>query len=76
VLAHSGVGAGEGSMPDDRPGQITELLRLWRQGDESALRALMPVVYKELRRLAHYYMRSERPDHTLQSTELVHEDLS
>jgi RNA polymerase sigma factor (TIGR02999 family) len=60
-------------VPDNEPGQITELLQLWRQGDEAALRTLMPVVYKELRRLAHYYLRSERPDHTLQSTELVHE---
>jgi RNA polymerase sigma factor (TIGR02999 family) len=60
-------------VPDDQPGQITVLLQHWRQGDEGALRALVPIVYKELRRLAHYYLRSERPNHTLQSTELVHE---
>lgn len=60
-------------MPDDQPGQVTELLRHWKQGDEQALRALVPLVYGELRRLAHYYLRSERPDHTLQSTALVHE---
>jgi RNA polymerase sigma factor (TIGR02999 family) len=48
-------------------------LRHWRRGDENALRALVPIVYKELRRLAHYYLRAERPNHTLQSTELVHE---
>lgn len=60
-------------MPDIQPGQVTELLLHWRQGDEAALRALVPLVYKELRRLAHYYLRSERRDHTLQSTELVHE---
>jgi len=60
-------------VPDDQPGQVTVLLQHWKQGDEEALRALVPLVYKELRRLAHYYLRSERPDHTLQSTELVHE---
>ena len=60
-------------MPDDQPGQVTELLCHWRQGDEEALRALVPLVYQELRRLAHYYRRSERPDHTLQTTALVHE---
>ena len=60
-------------MPDDQPGQVTQLLCHWRQGDEEALRALVPLVYQELHRLAHYYLRSERPDHTLQSTALVHE---
>jgi len=60
-------------VPDEQVGPITELLRHWRQGDEAALQALVPLVYKELRRLAHYYLRGERPDHTLQSTALVHE---
>ena len=61
------------SMPDDQTGQITELLHAWKKGDEEALRALVPLVYKELKRLAHRHLRSERPDHTLQSAELVHE---
>ena len=39
----------------------------------NALRDLLPLVYDELRRLAHYYLRRQRPDHTLQSTALVHE---
>jgi len=60
-------------MPDDQKGQVTELLRHWKEGDEKALRALVPLVYKELRSLAHYHLQSERPDHTLQSTALVHE---
>jgi RNA polymerase sigma factor (TIGR02999 family) len=60
-------------MPEDQSGQVTELLQHWKQGDEQALRALVPLVYKELRRLAHYHLQSERPDHTLQSTALVHE---
>jgi len=60
-------------VPDQQHGDVTELLQYWRQGDEEALQALLPLVYKELRRLAHYHLRSEREDHTLQSTELVHE---
>jgi RNA polymerase sigma factor (TIGR02999 family) len=53
--------------------EITQLLQGWRAGDRNALDALLPVVYKELRRLAHFQLRSERPDHTLQSAALVHE---
>jgi len=60
-------------MPEDQPPQVTALLRHWKQGDDQALPALLPLVYKELRRLAHYHLQSERPDHTLQSTALVHE---
>lgn len=53
--------------------QVTELLVKWKAGDQEALRFLMPLVYEELRRLAHHYLRAERPDHILQSTALVHE---
>jgi RNA polymerase sigma factor (TIGR02999 family) len=49
------------------------LLVRWREGDRGALESLMPLVYDELRRLAHHYLRQERSDHTLQSTALVHE---
>jgi RNA polymerase sigma factor (TIGR02999 family) len=52
---------------------ITLLLEQWQAGDNEGLRAVLPLVYDELRRLAHHYMRGERPDHTLQSTALVHE---
>jgi RNA polymerase sigma factor (TIGR02999 family) len=52
---------------------VSALLAKWRAGDEQALQALLPVVYKELRCLAHRYLRKERRDHTLQSTALVHE---
>ena len=52
---------------------VSELLAKWEAGDGEALRALVPLIYNELRRLAHHYLRSERPDHTLQSTALVHE---
>ena len=60
-------------MPDSRSSQVTQLLAEWSQGDESALEALAPLVYEELRRLASSYMRRERPNHTLQATALVHE---
>jgi RNA polymerase sigma factor (TIGR02999 family) len=58
-----------------RPGDptVTDLLVRWRGGDERALESLIPLVYAELRSLAHYYLRQERHDHTLQSTALVHE---
>jgi RNA polymerase sigma factor (TIGR02999 family) len=52
---------------------VTELLVRWRGGDREALDALMPLVYGELRRIAHHYLNHERPGHTLQSTALVHE---
>lgn len=55
------------------PKSITELLVEWREGDESALDRLMPLVYEELRKRARYYMRRERPDHTLQTGALVNE---
>ena len=53
--------------------QVTSLLLRWRGGDKAALDALMPLVYTELRHLAHRYLQRERRDHTLQSTALVHE---
>ena len=53
--------------------QVTQLLLAWRQGEVSALEKLTPVVYEELRRLAHRYMGGERLGHTLQTTALVNE---
>jgi len=52
---------------------VTQILQNWSAGDTSAAERLMPLVYQELRRLAQNYLRSERPDHTLQATALVHE---
>jgi len=52
---------------------VSALLAKWQAGDEQALEALLPVVYKGLRRVAHRYLQKERRDHTLQSTALVHE---
>jgi RNA polymerase sigma factor (TIGR02999 family) len=55
------------------PSVVTQLLKEWRSGDPKALDTLLPLVYEELRRLAHFQLRNERPDHTLQSAALVHE---
>ena len=51
----------------------TQLLIDLAGGDEQALEQMTPLVYQELRRLARYYLRRERPGHTLQPTALVHE---
>src|ERR1039457_4325887 len=53
--------------------EIITLLRAWSDGDQSALEGLTPIVYDELRRLAHTYMRHEPPGHSLQTTALVNE---
>lgn len=60
-------------MPEVSPQNVTELLIGWSSGNEQALIELMPLVYNELRRLARSYMRRERPDHTLATTDLIHE---
>jgi RNA polymerase sigma factor (TIGR02999 family) len=53
--------------------RLTQLLQQWSCGDAAALAELTPLVYEELRRLAHHYMEGERPNHTLQTTALVNE---
>src|SRR5689334_18884782 len=53
--------------------EISSLLAAWAGGDQSAAQGLTAIVYEELRRLAHYYMRRERQGHTLQTTALVNE---
>ena len=53
--------------------QVTQLLLDWSDGDNEALNRLMPLVYQELKRMARYYMRRERADHTLQTSALVNE---
>jgi RNA polymerase sigma factor (TIGR02999 family) len=55
------------------PDSVTALLLAWRQGSESALEALIPLVYSELERVAHRQLRGEHPGHTLQTSDLVHE---
>jgi RNA polymerase sigma factor (TIGR02999 family) len=58
---------------ENSPVEITRLLAAWGEGDQAALDGLVPLVHKELRRLAHRYMRQERPDAAFQTTELVNE---
>ena len=60
-------------MPSVSPQEVTELLAQWSHGDDAALAELTPLVYEELRDLAHRHMGGERPDHTLQTTALVNE---
>jgi RNA polymerase sigma-70 factor (ECF subfamily) len=60
-------------MPPTSPPSVTQLLADWSRGEDSALSTLTPLVYEELRRLAHHYMGGQRPDHTLQVTALVNE---
>lgn len=56
-----------------KKGEVTELLKKLKDGNPEASSELIVLVYDELRRLGAHYMRQERPDHTLQSTALVHE---
>jgi RNA polymerase sigma-70 factor, ECF subfamily len=60
-------------MLDDRSHQITALLIDWSNGDEIALKQLMPLVYDELHQMARRHLRREASGHTLQTTELIHE---
>jgi len=53
--------------------RVTQLLQQWSHGDDAAVIELTPLVYEELRRLAHHYMEGQRPNHTLQTTALVNE---
>jgi len=55
------------------PGELTQLLIAWSRGDARALEQLTPLVYAELRKIAHRYMNRERAGHTLQTTAVVHE---
>ena len=60
-------------MSQVQPKTVSKLLANWHAGDEESLRQALPLVYDELRRIAHHYLQKERPGHTLQSTALVHE---
>ncbi len=53
--------------------RVTELLVHWSRGDDAALAELTPLVYEELRRVAHHYLSGQRRDQTLQTTALVNE---
>jgi RNA polymerase sigma factor (TIGR02999 family) len=55
------------------PKDVSAILTAWGNGDQEAGNQLIGIVYQELRRLAAHYLKSERADHTLQPTALVHE---
>jgi RNA polymerase sigma-70 factor (ECF subfamily) len=61
------------TSPTPSPQEMSQLLAAWSDGDREALDRLLPLVERELHRLAHQYMGRERPDHTLQTTALVNE---
>src|SRR5262249_8088983 len=67
------AGPEERSRMEASPQDITQMLRDWSKGDGKALDKLIPVVYGELRRQAARHMRRERPGHTFQTTDLIHE---
>ncbi len=60
-------------MRESASSEVTDLLIAWGNGNELACEKLAPLVYGELRRLAHRYMRRESSGHTLQTTALVNE---
>jgi len=60
-------------VSEPSPQNVTKLLAQWSNGDQGALEALIPLVYEELRRVARYYLKQEKQNHTLSSTALVHE---
>ncbi len=60
-------------MSECNPRDVTVLLQAWRSGEEGALDKLMPLIYGELRRIAHKFMVREHPGHTLQTTAVVNE---
>ena len=60
-------------MAEPSSHDVTQLLQAWSEGKQEALDDLIPLVERELHRLAEIYMRRERPGHTLQATALVNE---
>ena len=60
-------------MPLSPPSDVTQLLRQWSEGDHEALNRLVPLVYAELRRLAHQRLRRESANRSLNTTGLVHD---
>jgi RNA polymerase sigma factor (TIGR02999 family) len=61
------------SVADASRHEITQLLTAWRGGDADALERLVPMVYRELRKIAGNFMRRQRPGHSLQATALINE---
>lgn len=66
-----GIGAGDAEA--ERAGDVTALLQAWQNGEAGALDRLLPLIYRQLHRLAGSYFARELPGHTLQPTALLHE---
>src|SRR5687768_2123859 len=64
---------GDKPLMEPAPNEISQLLKDWSGGDQTALDKLMPLVYEELHQLAHQYMRREQAGHMLQTTALINE---
>ena len=60
-------------MPETDKTEVSRLLLSWRDGDASALDRVIPLIYDQLHALAQRHLRGERPEHTLQTTALIHE---
>src|SRR5438552_18412706 len=73
VVANGYTHSDRGGLAETLAHDVTQLLQAWSEGDQGALNKLMPLVYRELHRLAQGYMAKERPGHTLQTTALVNE---
>jgi RNA polymerase sigma-70 factor, ECF subfamily len=73
LLPKHSAGGSWGTLLQVQSKIVSQFLQDWRAGGDEASRALLPLVYDELRRVAHRYPRKERADHTLKSTALVHE---
>jgi RNA polymerase sigma factor (TIGR02999 family) len=71
--AYSAEAAAKAGSAQAGAHKVTQLLADWSQGDQTALQKLTPLVYEELRRLAHHYMEGQPPGHTLQTTALTNE---
>lgn len=67
------AGPSRSEAPETSAPEVTALLQAWTAGDEGARDRLIPLVYRELHRLAHHYMAGEQPEATLQTTALVNE---
>jgi RNA polymerase sigma-70 factor (ECF subfamily) len=60
-------------VSETSPGEVTQLLKKWSNGDRECLDKLVPLVYSELRRLSHHYLSRQPPDHPLQTSALINE---
>ena len=73
IHVNSDMPQNELKRPMQQSIEITQMLGRLKNADEDLFESLLPLVYEPLKRLAHKQLRSERPDHTINATALVHE---